>query len=116
MHGEEPAVEEFPLRDGRIRSDRDSEEADEKAGTEGGGRRASIAAGEAAPARISRDARRVCEICRVKFAGNNLSAGASFEETMRTVIGAVLATPDFLYFYKSRGDNEAERSRRVADF
>jgi hypothetical protein len=52
----------------------------------------------------------------VKFVGNNLSVGASFEETMRTVIGAVLATPDFLYFYKSRGDNEAERSRRVADF
>lgn len=38
-----------------------------------------------------------------RFAEGNLAAGASFEETMRTAVGAVLAAPDFLYFYETPG-------------
>ena len=36
-----------------------------------------------------------------KFAEDQLSDGASFEDTMRTVVGAVLGMPDFLYFYET---------------
>jgi len=51
----------------------------------------------------------------VHFAENNLAAGISFEETMRTVVGAILATPDFLYFYETK-DPETEGATRVDDF
>ncbi|MBM83434.1 MAG: hypothetical protein CMJ78_22985 [Planctomycetaceae bacterium] len=37
----------------------------------------------------------------VKFANAELAAGASFEGTMRTVVGAILGMPDFLYFYET---------------
>ncbi|MDA1049217.1 MAG: DUF1587 domain-containing protein, partial [Planctomycetota bacterium] len=37
-----------------------------------------------------------------QFAEDQLAAGAPFEDTMRTVVGAVLGMPDFLYFYESR--------------
>ncbi len=47
----------------------------------------------------------------VDFAENNLAAGESFEKTMRAAVGAVLATPDFLYFYESAGD-----SAKIDDF
>lgn len=50
-----------------------------------------------------------------KFAEDNIAAGASFEETMRTVVGAVLASPDFLYFYETRG-NEKSGSQSTDDF
>ncbi|MEM7014316.1 MAG: DUF1592 domain-containing protein, partial [Verrucomicrobiota bacterium] len=50
----------------------------------------------------------------VSFAEGNIQAGASFEDTMRTVVGAVLATPDFLYFYES-GD-EYDLASRLALF
>lgn len=36
-----------------------------------------------------------------KFAESQLAAGASFEDTMRTVVGAVLGMPDFLYSYET---------------
>ena len=36
-----------------------------------------------------------------KFAEGQLETGATFEDTMRTVVGAVLGMPDFLYFYES---------------
>jgi len=40
----------------------------------------------------------------VDFARKQLSSGVRFEDTMRTVVGAALATPDFLYLYETRGD------------
>jgi hypothetical protein len=36
-----------------------------------------------------------------KFADEQLAAGASFEDTMRTVVGAILGMPEFLYFYET---------------
>jgi len=36
-----------------------------------------------------------------EFAEGQLKSGASFDDTMRTVVGAVLAMPEFLYFYES---------------
>jgi hypothetical protein len=36
------------------------------------------------------------------FAERQLTAGASIEATMRTVVGAVLAMPEFLYFYETQ--------------
>ena len=36
-----------------------------------------------------------------KYAESQLKAGASFEDTMRTVVGAVLAMPEFLYFHET---------------
>ena len=36
-----------------------------------------------------------------KFAEVQLASGASFEDTMRTVVGAVLGMPDFLYSYET---------------
>ena len=38
------------------------------------------------------------------FAHQQLDSGASFESTMRTVVGAILGMPDFLYFYESPGE------------
>ena len=45
-----------------------------------------------------------------KFAERQLESGVPFEDTMRTVVGAVLGMPDFLYFYETRGF-EAERRK-----
>ncbi|MBT6156903.1 MAG: DUF1588 domain-containing protein [Planctomycetaceae bacterium] len=42
-----------------------------------------------------------------KFAEGQIASGASFENTMRTVVGAVLAMPEFLYFYESLEDKKA---------
>ena len=39
------------------------------------------------------------------FAEGQLSSGASFEETMRTVAGAVLGMPEFLYLYETSSKN-----------
>ena len=38
----------------------------------------------------------------VAFAENNLKSGASFTETMKTLVGATIASPDFLYLYNAR--------------
>ncbi len=40
------------------------------------------------------------------FAEDQLASGASVEETMRTLVGAVLAMPDFLYFYEAANESE----------
>lgn len=37
-----------------------------------------------------------------RFAERELAAGATFEQTMRTVVGAVLAMPEFLYLYDTQ--------------
>jgi mono/diheme cytochrome c family protein len=55
-----------------------------------------------------------------KFAEQQLAAGASFEDTMRTIVGAVLGMPDFLYSYETidkekPGTNGLGR-QRVNDF
>ena len=63
------------------------------------------------------------------FAERQLASGASFEETMRTVVGAILGMPDFLYFYEtldeeSVGESDAQEAeqhtppgrQRVSDF
>jgi hypothetical protein len=55
-----------------------------------------------------------------KFAKDELASGASFEKTMRTMVGAVLGMPDFLYSYETLNDGVADgedRGRqRVDDF
>jgi hypothetical protein len=43
-----------------------------------------------------------------QFAERQLASGASFEETMRTVVGAVLGMPDFLYFYETTDPQTAD--------
>ena len=47
-----------------------------------------------------------------KFAEGRLASGASFEDTMRTIVGAVLGMPDFLYFYESNGKKTSKRNPR----
>ena len=37
-----------------------------------------------------------------QFAQRQLDAGAPFEQTMRTLVGAILGMPDFLYFYETQ--------------
>ena len=52
------------------------------------------------------------------FAEQQLASGASFEDTMRTIVGAVLGMPDFLYSYETidRKNPEGEdRGRRRVD-
>jgi hypothetical protein len=55
-----------------------------------------------------------------KFARDQLASGASFEQTMRTVVGAVLGMPDFLYFYETPGgkdsNNKGQGRQRIDDF
>jgi hypothetical protein len=55
-----------------------------------------------------------------KFAEEQLASGASFENTMRTIVGAVLGMPDFLYSYealdKKAADREDRGRQRVDDF
>lgn len=49
------------------------------------------------------------------FARKQLSAGATFEETMKTLVGAALATPDFLYLYETHGKDD-KGSQLVDDY
>ncbi|NQV27246.1 MAG: DUF1592 domain-containing protein, partial [Rhodopirellula sp.] len=55
-----------------------------------------------------------------QFAEQQLEAGASFEHTMRTIVGAVLGMPDFLYSYetndKQNPASEGFGRQRVNDF
>ncbi len=55
-----------------------------------------------------------------RFAEGQLASGASFDRTMRTMVGAVLGMPDFLYFYESSGgktaDSKGRGRQRVDDF
>ena len=48
-----------------------------------------------------------------RFAAGHLASGASFEDTMRTIVGAVLGMPDFLYFYESNGKTTSKKSHVV---
>jgi hypothetical protein len=54
------------------------------------------------------------------FAHQQLDAGASFESTMRTVVGAILGMPDFLYFYEVPNETGLEDAapvdQRVDDY
>ena len=55
-----------------------------------------------------------------KFAQRRLASGASFEDTMRTMVGAILGMPDFLYLYEVTGKKKvADKARgrqRINDF
>jgi len=55
-----------------------------------------------------------------QFADRQLAAGASFEDTMRTVVGAIIGMPDFLYFYETFDEetsgNKAGGRQRIDDF
>jgi len=44
-----------------------------------------------------------------KFAEDQLTSGTSLEDTMRTVVGAVIGMPDFLYFYESLDGSDSSR-------
>ncbi|MCH2114942.1 MAG: DUF1592 domain-containing protein [Pirellulales bacterium] len=53
----------------------------------------------------------------VAFAKNSLESGASFTTTMKTVVGATLASPDFLYLYDTQERGEASATRQpLGDF
>ena len=55
-----------------------------------------------------------------KFAQEQTTSGASFEQTMRTVVGAILGMPDFLYFYETsdnqKAKNKSQGRQRINDF
>lgn len=51
-----------------------------------------------------------------KYAEGQLAAGESFERTMRTVVGAVLGMPEFLYLYESPKEGKGEGRQRIDDF
>jgi hypothetical protein len=55
-----------------------------------------------------------------KFAEGQLALDASFEDTMHTVVGAILGMPEFLYFYETLDDertgDENRGRQRVDDF
>ena len=55
-----------------------------------------------------------------KFAEDQLASGASFEQTMRTVVGAILGMPEFLYLYESPDPESPGRQKdgrqRIDDF
>ena len=55
-----------------------------------------------------------------EFATDQLAMGASFEDTMRSLVGAVLGMPDFLYFYETPNEEnsagEVEGRQRINDF
>ena len=55
-----------------------------------------------------------------KFAEGQLESGASFEDTMRTIVGAVIGMPEFLYLYESSDASDPTLDRlgrqRVNDF
>ena len=55
-----------------------------------------------------------------KFSQKQLATGATFEQTMRTVVGAILGMPDFLYFYempdKKNAGNKDRGRQRINDF
>lgn len=48
----------------------------------------------------------------VRFADKNLQSGMSFTDTMRTVAGAAIASPEFIYLY----DTSSDTSGRLDDF
>lgn len=48
-----------------------------------------------------------------RFAKSQLDSGASYEETMRTVAGAVIAMPDFLYLYEQQPPAEKQSADQV---
>lgn len=54
----------------------------------------------------------------VTFAEKNLKAGASFPETMKTVVGATIASPEFLYLYNTErnADQTSKAMQPVDDF
>lgn len=54
-----------------------------------------------------------------QFANQKLDSGATFEETMRAVVGGVLSMPAFLYFYETFDEEQAAPDRvnqRLDDF
>ncbi|MBB76956.1 MAG: hypothetical protein CMJ75_20820, partial [Planctomycetaceae bacterium] len=55
-----------------------------------------------------------------QFAQQQFHAGADFEQTMRTLVGAILGMPDFLYFYESDTTQKTSLTnpgrQRVTDF
>ena len=55
-----------------------------------------------------------------KFAQKQIASGASFEEAVRTTVGAILGMPDFLYFYeapgKEKSGNKGRGRQRISDF
>ena len=53
-----------------------------------------------------------------KFADEQLKSGGSLDGTMRTIVGAVIGMPDFLYYYETPGVKNSENgpSQQVNDF
>jgi hypothetical protein len=55
-----------------------------------------------------------------KFAEDQLASGASFEQMMRTMVGAVLGMPDFLYIYETPDQESSgikdQGRQRINDF
>lgn len=55
-----------------------------------------------------------------EFARRQLAAGATWEQTMRSIVGAVLGMPQFLYFYETDGQDRPGEGipgrKRIDDF
>ena len=49
----------------------------------------------------------------VTFAENNLKSGVGFTDTMKTVVGATIASPDFLYLYNTHDNTRLNTSQHV---
>lgn len=52
----------------------------------------------------------------VTFASKELENGASFTETMKTLVGAAIASPEFLYLYNVEASNEPSERQKIDDF
>ncbi len=52
----------------------------------------------------------------VAFAKKELDAGASFTDTMKTLVGATIASPEFLYLYNVEENGEASGRQKIDDF
>ena len=55
-----------------------------------------------------------------KFTETQVTGGASFEKAMRTVVGAIIGMPDFLYFYETPGKENPGKENKgrqgISDF
>lgn len=52
----------------------------------------------------------------VAFADKELKNGASFTDAMKSLVGAAIASPDFLYLYSVEEDPRGEGRQRIDDF
>ncbi|MDA7526083.1 DUF1592 domain-containing protein [Verrucomicrobiales bacterium] len=52
----------------------------------------------------------------VAFAAKELESGASFTDTMKTLVGATIASPNFLYLYNVEESSDPAERQKIDDF